>query len=290
LDKKIAVVCNPLAGSGRAVTVSQQVQNILVQLKISFVFFNKEWPEHFSGFTDVWIVGGDGTLNFFINKYPQLHLPLAVFKGGSGNDFHWLLYGGITVKEQVVLVLKAKPAKVDAGLCNGRLFVNGVGIGFDGAVVNDLANKNKKAGKTSYYLSVLKNLLSYREQDYTICSDGFDGHRRLLLMSITNGKRFGGGFHVAPQASPCDGRLDVVMINALPFWKRLIYLPVMEEGNHLSLPFVNHFKTTDIIIESIVPMLAHLDGEFYKHTKMEITILPGRFLFCFKSDEQHYEP
>jgi diacylglycerol kinase (ATP) len=132
--------------------------------------------------------------------------------------------------------------------------------------------------------------LSYREQAYTICSDGFDGHRRLLLMSITNGKRFGGGFHVAPQASPCDGRLDVVMINALPFWKRLIYLPVMEEGNHLSLPFVNHFKTTDIIIESIVPMLAHLDGEFYKHTKMEITILPGRFLFCFKSDEQHYEP
>ena len=102
------------------------------------------------------VVGGDGTLNYFINQYPQFALPLAIFRGGTGNDFHWLLYGDVTEAEQVDLVLSASPQPVDAGLCNHRLFINGVDIGFDGKVAKDLMGKQKRAGKASYMLTILK--------------------------------------------------------------------------------------------------------------------------------------
>ena len=46
--------------------------------------------QSFDGFTEVWIIGGDGTINWFINQYSEIQLPLALFGGGAGNDFHWM--------------------------------------------------------------------------------------------------------------------------------------------------------------------------------------------------------
>jgi diacylglycerol kinase (ATP) len=152
LPKNIALVVNPL--HTKALAVAGEVSAILKSKRVEHTVFTTSWPIHWTDITEAWIIGGDGTLNYFINHYPQFSLPMAVFKGGTGNDFHWLLYGDISVEEQVALVLKSSPLPVDAGLCNNRLFINGVGIGFDGKVVKDLAGKQKQKGKASYLATV----------------------------------------------------------------------------------------------------------------------------------------
>ena len=49
---------------------------------------------------------------------------------------------------------------VDAGICNGRYFINGVGIGFDGAVVKGFLNCRKwMQGNLAYYWTVLQNII-----------------------------------------------------------------------------------------------------------------------------------
>ncbi|MEY2918283.1 MAG: hypothetical protein RIS73_1997, partial [Bacteroidota bacterium] len=93
IQKNIAIVCNSIAGAGAAVTIANKIVEALSIRSISHNFFQELWPTDFGGFTDVFIVGGDGTLNYFINHYPEIKLPLVIFKGGTGNDFHWLLYG-----------------------------------------------------------------------------------------------------------------------------------------------------------------------------------------------------
>ncbi|MFZ9388800.1 MAG: hypothetical protein ACO25B_13050, partial [Chitinophagaceae bacterium] len=68
-SRKIALLCNPLAGSGRAVEVARKLETVLLERNIRPDFLTKEWPASLEDYTDAWIIGGDGTLNFFVNHY-----------------------------------------------------------------------------------------------------------------------------------------------------------------------------------------------------------------------------
>ena len=63
-----------------------------------------------------------------------------------------------------------------------------------------------------------------------------------MLISIMNGRRAGGGFHVAPEAAIDDGLLDVVMVDKLHPFLRLRWLPVIEKLCNRFLLAVTHLK------------------------------------------------
>lgn len=244
--------------------------------------FKESWPINFNDFTDVWIVGGDGTLNYFINKYPEVKLPLVIFNGGTGNDFHWLLYGKISFEEQLQLALSAAPKPIDIGNCNEKYFINGVGIGFEGEVARSLTGKKKKSGKASFMAMILKKIFSYRSRSYAINADGKSlDAKKYLIIDVSNGSRAGGGFHIAPEAKADDGLFDLVLINAISPFNRLRWLPVIEKGKHLHLPFIKHLQVKKVVVESDSIIQCHLDGEYYEAGKLEIEILPGKLFFRY---------
>jgi diacylglycerol kinase family enzyme len=105
-EKHIALVCNPTTENEKALGVTNSIEILLSGMDVRHKVFITEWPEVFDDFTEVWIVGGDGTANWFVNHYSTIQLPLAVFPGGSGNDFHWMLYGDQTPEQQVEYVMK----------------------------------------------------------------------------------------------------------------------------------------------------------------------------------------
>jgi YegS/Rv2252/BmrU family lipid kinase len=227
------------------------------------------------------IVGGDGTLNFFINQYPEIKLPLVIFNGGTGNDVHSVLYGAGSFEEKLNIVLTASAKPIDAGRCNNRYFINGVGIGFEGAVAKGLIGKNKKPGKVSFMVAILKKIFFYSSKKYKINADEYNADGDYLMVSVMNGHRAGGGFHVAPESSIDDGLLDVVIVKKLSPILRLRWLPVIEKGKHLHLPFIKHFRTKKIVFTSTQPIQSHLDGEYYEADRLEIEMLPGKYLFRY---------
>ncbi len=279
---QIAIATNTLAGSGKAVKLAEKIHGILKSKNIaSHVFTEKQWDDRLYDFAHVWIVGGDGTVNYFVNRYHDIKIPLCIFNGGTGNDFHALLYGKTTVEKQIERVLQATPKPIDAGKCNDRYFLNGVGIGFDGAVSKSLQGVNKWGGKTSFMIAILKHILFYREKHYTITSAEKTVEGKFMLISIANGTRYGGGFFVAPLAKPGDGLFDVNLVKQLSVLKRLKYLPVIEKGEHLGLPFIDYYNTQKITITSNEPIQAHLDGEYMESKELNIEILPSHFNFLF---------
>ena len=279
---QIAIATNTLAGSGKAVKLAAKIQGILNERKItSEIITEKEWDEHMYHFDQVWISGGDGTVNYFVNQYHDIKIPLCIFNGGTGNDFHALLYGKKTVEEQVEYVLQSTPKPIDAGKCNDRYFLNGVGIGFEGAVAKSLQGVNKWFGKTSFLISILKHIFFYKEQHYTITSAEKTTEGKFLMISIANGTRYGGGFYVAPLAKPDDGLFDANLVEPLPPFKRLKYLPVIEKGKHLELAFIDYYNTKQINIKSDKPIQLHLDGEYLESNELIIEILPAHFNFIF---------
>ncbi len=275
-DKNIAILTNALAGTGRAIALAQQLSNHLLSKNISFTVFDQQWPDDLTAFTEIWIVGGDGTVNYFVNKYPDTSVPLVIFNGGTGNDVHWLLYGDLNTEHQLEKMETIAARPVDLGICNDRYFLNGVGIGFEGAVAKDLSGKKKRPGKTSFLIAILKRIFFYSSQEYRIKSKEISTSGKYLFIDVANGQRAGGGFHIAPLSAIDDGWLDLVMVKKLHPFLRLRYLPVIEKGKHLSLGFVKHRKIKKLLVESDTDMLAHLDGELYVARKMEIGVIPAR--------------
>lgn len=281
--KYIAIACNSKAGKGKAIVLAHCLQKKLKQLKIRHQLFTDDFPGHFDQFSAVWIVGGDGTLNYFINRYPSFRIPIALFKGGSGNDFAWKLYGNKTTDEYAEIALNEIPTKTDAGVCNGKYFINGAGIGFDGEVVKAMGNNKFLPGHLAYLLTVLKKVFFYCEKEMTVETNGHRRKEKLFMISVANGSRYGGGFLVAPQAVVDDGELDIVLIKSIAPIRRFFYLPIVEKGKHLHLHFVETGKVKKVIIECEQVLSAHLDGELMEARRFEIEVLPGKFLFYFES-------
>ena len=222
MEKNISIVCNHLAGGGRAVILGKRIAGELHDRNIKHSLHVGDWPENFNSFTDVWIIGGDGTLNYFFNKYPGIRLPLVVFNGGTGNDIHSLLYKNKSFEEQFEIALTATPKLIDAGKCNERYFMNGVGIGFEGAVAKSLTGKKKtKTGKAAFMSTILRKVFFYNSKKYKTISEEYKGESQNLLISVMNGQRAGGGFHIAPLSAINDGLLDVVMLEKLHPFRRL---------------------------------------------------------------------
>lgn len=279
--KKIAIITNKLAGGGLAVSLSDRIREILLLRKVNFEQFSEEWPLDFATFTDVWVVGGDGTLNYFLNQYPGIKLPLMIFKGGTGNDFHWLLYQDRSIEEQIEIGLKSIPKVVDAGVCNGKLFINGLGVGFDGAVAAKLQGKKKKAGKISYLIAILKMIFTFKEQVFELKMADKEINGKLLMVNVMNGKRAGGRFYVTPDAEVNDGVFQANIVSPLSILRRLLYLPIIEKGKHSNLSCIDYFSTQSMNIRSNQAFHAHLDGEYLTTNEIHVSILPAHFQFCY---------
>lgn len=280
---QIALVTNTLAGNGKAIQLSQKLRTILSQRGIDSVIFTEdEWSQAICEFDQVWIVGGDGTMNYFVNQFNDIKKPLAIFNGGTGNDFYSLLYGKISLEDQISKVLNATPKPIDAGICNDRYFLNGVGLGFEGAVAKSMTGTKKFQGKISFLIHILKHIISYKEHAYSIKTDNQEIEQTCLMISIANGTRYAGGFYIAPLADPQDGLFDTIIVQKLSIFQRLRYLPVIEKGKHLSLPVISYSKTKKIIVSSKDSIIqAHLDGEYLEAAELVIEVLPTHFNFIY---------
>ena len=277
--ERVAIVCNITAGKGKSSFILKKVREKVEELKISNNVFTEAWPKNFDGYSSVWLIGGDGTLNYFINQYPILNVPVALFKGGTGNDFAWKLYGNKSVDEYFDIVLQGNTVMSDMAMCNKKYFINGVGIGFDGEVVKTMGKKRILPGHLGYLLTVVQQIFLYKEKDVEIFVDDMWRTERLFMITVANGSRYGGGFLVAPQSRIDDGELDIVFIKEIAPLKRISYLPKVERGKHLQLSLVEVLKKNKIVIKSSSVLTAHLDGELMESAMFDIRITAGKVSF-----------
>ncbi len=277
----IAILVNPHSGKGKAIDIGNRISQLLAQKKIFFDLFSDQWPSDLTVYTEAWIVGGDGTINYFINNYKDIQIPLVMFRGGTGNDFAWKLYGDMPIEEQVEHVLQAEERSVDVLSCNGKLYINSLGIGFDGEVLSSIGTVRRLGGHLGYLWVVIRKIFSYREPSFTIHAGDHFLKERFLLVVINNNSRTGGGFMVAPEASINDGLADIILCKPLPLLKRFRYLPVIEKGQHLEKPFIIFFQEKEIKVQCEKELLASLDGELIKGNSFHIKVLPDFLTFKF---------
>lgn len=277
----IAILANPEAGNKKSIEFAQWLYQQLFIRQISSTVFSSNWPKLLADFSDVWIIGGDGTINYFINQYPDCKLPLALFKGGTGNDFACELYGKIKNQEIFERVLTALPKPVDAAQFNDKLYINCLGVGFDGEVLQSMDAIRLLGGHLGYVVAVVKTILKFTEPILSIKTNSYQANANFLLAMINNSPKAGGGFHISPGAKIDDGKLDIVLAKKLSIFKRLRYLPVIEKGKHFELPFIYHEQNTHFEIRSPMDLPIQMDGELLFAKDIIVDVLPEKFLFRY---------
>lgn len=277
----ICLLVNPLTFEKKGKKLVPQIRHELQQRAIPFHIHVNQWPERLEGYSDVWIVGGDGTLNFVLNKYHKIHQPIVLFKGGTGNDFHRQLYGKISLSRQIEKVLTSPPGNIDVGKCNGQYYLNSAGFGFDGEVLKSIKTIRSVGGHLGYLWIVLKKVFTFRELYFEIKTEKADFSGKFLLVAVNNSVSTGGGFNVTPKASPEDGLLDLMLCKPLPVIKRLAYLPKIEKGKHLHLPFITYSQERYVNIKTNGKIVAQLDGELISGSEFQLEVLPGYIRFRF---------
>ena len=107
------------------------------------------------------------------------------------------------------------------------------------------------------------------------------GERRrltVLLGAVGNGRFFGGGMKICPDAQLDDGMLDLVAVGDLTRAQVVANIGRLFNGTHLELEQVTHARITRLHAEPVEPeaeIPLELDGETPGHLPATFEILPG---------------
>lgn len=286
MERKFFVVLNPYSGKGKSQVIWKLLKKRLDDLGFYHALFLTPQSENlhefieenlFTDTTDVVVIGGDGTINATLQVIYDKEVVLHVLPAGTGNDFAKTVDIGHGPHEQIETIINGKVRLIDIGDCNGRKFINGVGVGFDGQVVFDNANKKSLlTGHAKYYSHVLRILGSYRSRPVTIELDDQKIMGRFLIVAIHNGTTFGGGFKLNPSSRIDDGYLNICAISRMPAWKRFLNIPKLSFGKHGTLREVKFYQAERIKIHRCQKSFkAHMDGEYFGEPPFEIRVIPS---------------
>lgn len=268
--KSKLIICNPVAGGGNSKRAYDRFMSHHHLRSDSFKTYFTKGPNdrpNIKAAVDSFqpdlliIIGGDGTIHQVLNSIGSVDIPVMLLPAGSGNDLHFLCSD-----RDLSQTIEAKDyTRVESDIwdCNGHLFHNGVGIGFDGSIAGwtQGAELTWLNPQWKYWIAILRNLLFYKSKRCEVKSEQVQYEGSSFMISIANGTRYGGGFEVAPGAQRDDELLDVVLIGHVPVWKRFFYIPKVQKGRHLSSGFVQHFRTNELDVTYKKKVFAHLDGE-----------------------------
>jgi len=300
-DKWVFII-NPVAGGGFALSMEKKIREMtdIRGIKADIVFSERrghasELSEVYAGKGYKYIigVGGDGTFNEvakpLINKN---HIVTGLVPAGTGNDFIQILgFPNRFGEEHWNQFFNADQICMDTGSCNGMIFLNGMGLGFDAQVAAEnytAPGEVKKGGKNKYIWQILKTLFLYREKKMIVLSGNVKTETDCFINTVSIGRRFAGGFFLTPKAIANDGLLDVCAIKRLSLPQRLRILTMVPKGTHITDKKVNYFQTESLKIEFPEKVPFHLDGELYFGDKFDISLIPCALKVIYNPSGNHF--
>ncbi|MCR4561801.1 MAG: diacylglycerol kinase family protein [Bacilli bacterium] len=268
------ILFNPLADNGageeNAKTLLPELKKVFPNPETKSVLELENFYENLKEEDNVVLIGGDGTLNHFVNDIKGVCPKGNVYlrQAGTGNDFLNSLPAD-AVKDGLVLLnpyLKNLPTVTVKG--KTYYFINGVGFGIDGEccrVADEQKAKGKK--KISYPLISIKLLLfTFKRPDAVVKVDGKEyKFHKAGIASAMFGACYGGGMHIAPDQTRDNGVLTNVVFHKASRIKTLMVFVKTFKGEHVKYnKMVSILTGKKIEVTFTRPCALQIDGETIK--------------------------
>ena len=233
------------------------------------------------------VVGGDGSVYEVANGLAGLpDAPeVAVVPRGTGWDFVRTFGIPRDVERAVTIALEGETRVIDLGRVSYRawdgsdaagVFANVGSAGMSGAIAKR-ANETTKAlgGKLSYLWATFAVFSRWQAAELSIEVDAERRTGRMFDVVVANGRFFGGGMEICPEAEPDDGRFDVLTIGDVTKRDLVLTMPKIYRGSHLPHPKAELLRGSTVRVSSDSPIPIQLDGEQPGTTPVRFEVLPA---------------
>ena len=229
--------------------------------------------------------GGDGTLNEVAAGAAGFdNVAVTVFSGGSGNDFV-KLFDKPEAFFDLERLLDWEETTFDLIRCNDDYSLNICSVGLDARIGTDVSNYKRLPllhGFRAYAASTVVNVIKGISEHYVVKVGDEVIDARQTMISICNGRFYGGGFNPVPEADPTDGLLDVLLVKHVSRLQVPIVIGKYKNGRYKELPkLVRHIKTDSIKILCDKPTPINLDGELRVAETVAIRVADEKLRFFY---------
>ena len=267
------ILFNPKASGNKGTQKAKELEGILKDAELVFrsVLEIDNYKNFIASLTEddkIVVVGGDGTLNRFINDIRGLKVTNDVyyFPAGTGNDFlRDLGLENSVGPHKINKYLEELPRVIVDG--KDWLFLNGVGYGIDGYCCEE-ADKLHAAGQIdiNYTSIAIKGLLGrFKPRNAKVTIDDKEySFRHVWIAATMNGRYYGGGMKCAPSQDRLnpDRKLSLVIFRGRSKLATLAVFPSIFSGEHVKhIKRVMVFEGHDIRVEFDKPCALQIDGE-----------------------------
>jgi len=308
----VRVILNPTAGQGRAKSKLGEIERALAKHEGRSEIMVTHGPGHAAdlaraahgeGVGVIAVVGGDGTLNEVVQAYvtpdgqPRPGPDLALIPCGTGGDWRRTLGLHTDIAVAVARAVSGKARDIDLGVlqfdphpghAGVRAFINIASFGLSGSV-DATVKKLPRAlggalgGKATFFLATLQAMARYTNPSVRVRVDGatwLEGPS--MTVALANGKFFGGGMMIAPDADPSDGKLSVVSLGDLTRAAAVGLTSRIYSGTHTGAKGVKVTHGSRIEAEPMhawATVLIDVDGEQPGKLPLVATVHPGAIKF-----------
>lgn len=282
MSRKVKIILNPMADMGHAWRVARYLRALTVEHG-GVEWSGTVYPGHAielakqaseQGYDMVIAMGGDGTVHEVVNglmQVPEDRRPiLGVVPVGSGNDFAHSIGVPKQPDHALAHALKGEPSAIDLGLMineQGRreYFADTLGIGFDAVVTIRSHRLPLVRGFLMYLTAVIQTiLLNHDPAHVQIETDSESFEDCVLMTTLCNGGREGGGFMLSPDSKNTDGVMEYLLVRkcSRPMMFRLI--PEFMNGTHRRFTkYIRMGACKKFSMVSDRPLYIHADGEIF---------------------------
>jgi len=303
---KTQVIINPESNQGRTRKRWEQIKEALKSFIKEFKYEFTEKPLQAVEISRAAIkdgtelivgVGGDGTMNEIANGFFEDDRPinpettLGIVPSGTGSDFCRSLKIPLGLKNALQVITQAPSNMIDIGRVKfknhsdseeERLFLNVSDFGIGGEVVHRMNQERMKKKASSYFRCLVTTFISYKNKRLRIKIDNVDiPQQEYMIGAISNGRIFGKGMKIAPEASLDDGLFDFVLVEGMKKFEFFRNVYKIYAGTHLSHPKISLIRGSKIDVkpaDSEETVLIEVDGEQVGSLPATFEIIPTSLL------------
>lgn len=246
------------------------------------------------GFDVVVAAGGDGTWSNVADRLVasgRADVAFGMLPNGTGNDFGRNLgFRPSDAAHAVDALARGAIRTVDVGRLDSpswsehrpdrvgpRHFLNLIGFGFDIAVIDAAAGARFLKGELLYKITALQQLFRFPGFQVDVSGEGgSSAGGEHLMLTVSNGRYFGGGFPIAPEATVDDGRLHACSIGDARPLTRLRLFNLAEKGRHVSSDRVRVLDDRSFALTFPRPPRFEMDGDVRQAegSELRVRVLP----------------
>lgn len=298
---KLLIIANPNAGRGRCVrllpkiqtlieSAGHEVHSVLSQDAGDLTALARAGVRR--GVDALVACGGDGTVHAVLQALVSTPVALGIIPAGTGNDAAANLAIPASYQAACGVLLRARTRMIDLARVTAgpgdpapTYYLNVAGAGFD-AQVNRRVNRNASwlRGRAAYISTALGTLSKFKPRPMDIQYDKRRFTGDVMLVAVGNGRSYGGGLKILPQAEMDDGWLDLCIVKRTSKFELLRNIPRLYKGAHTDHPAIDIHRARRVILSSADRVELFGDGEYLQDLPAVIDVAPRAIRILAPSD------